>query len=244
MSFIGPKDVRLEIAKGNVAGSSTVLKFGRNQVVGTSEEDVWDGGGSYAFYPTTGKALQIRSTAAGDTQTVEIQGLSSAYAPQTESVTLSGTGFVALSNKYNRVFRMKNTGAANNAGSIICSASGSSEVAAQISVGQNQTLMALYTIPAGVTGYMTNFFASVDKNAGGAASVDINLRVRPAPSSAKVFQSKHRTGLNVAGDSHVNHIFGTPLKVLEKEDITLRAEANSGTIDCQAGFDIILVDNT
>ena len=97
-----------------------------------------------------------------DTMGVVIEGLNENYQPQTETVTLTGTTAVTTDNTFVRVFRMATD--ALNVGDItarVTSASGT--VVAQIDVGYGQTLMAVYTVPAGKTAYMTALDTTVEE---------------------------------------------------------------------------------
>jgi len=101
----------LEVVKGNVPGHSAINKFGQNPAVATTGEDVWSGGGTYAFYPTTAQNMEILSDSANDTaagtgaRTVQVFGLDENWEEATETVILNGTTPVALTNTYIRMFR-------------------------------------------------------------------------------------------------------------------------------------------
>lgn len=73
-----PQDINIEkeapsdllLALGMTQGLSLVLKFGRNPDVDTgASEDIWNGGGLYTGFPTTGSAepLGVASSSANDT---------------------------------------------------------------------------------------------------------------------------------------------------------------------------------
>jgi hypothetical protein len=86
-------------------------------------------------------------------RTLRIQGLDSSYNFAEETVDMDGTTTVTTTQTFLRVFRMSvetagSTG--NNEGTITVTYTGGSDVAATISQGNGQTLMALYTIPAGI----------------------------------------------------------------------------------------------
>jgi len=59
-----PPDVLL--TSGNIRGVTPVTKFGRNPAVGTTEEDIWSGGGTWVA-PTEARIHQISSTSSNDT---------------------------------------------------------------------------------------------------------------------------------------------------------------------------------
>ena len=108
-----------------------------------------------------------------------------------------------------------------------------------ISVTHNQTLMAIYTIPAGKTGYMRDWYVS----AGGAKKTslhEIHLEFRPF---GGVFQTKHIAGIAIAGTSYFKHVYEVPEVLLEKTDVRMHANTDEDAASISAGFDIDLVDN-
>ena len=232
----------LSIAQGKVTGTSFVSKFGQNENVGTGAfEEVWDGGGTYV-YPAdnTAPITHIYSTGA-DIQPIEVQGLDINGDLVVQSKTLTGTTVVVLDTPLWRVFRMKNTGSSTIlTGSIVhASDSGKAVSYAQIQNGNNQTLMALYTIPAGKTGYLTAGSASI-VGLNRAYSIDGHMYMREF---GGVHQLKHTFGVSSDGSSYFQHKYDIPLPIQEKTDIKVSviSSANGGIVN--ATFDIVLVDN-
>lgn len=238
-----------EVARGNISGYSSVLKFGRNIDVDTgSVEDIWDGGDSWTA-PTIAQAHNVRSTNACDTgttgsgagaRTVELQGLDASYLAQSETVTLNGTTNVVTSNSYLRIFRMivRTAGSDGiNHGNITACAPTDDTLTAQISASFNQTLMAIYTVAASTTAYMTHYYASMNRSVTTGAA-NIFLKVMP---SNETLQTKHVLGLVGPGTSYFRHKFEPPLKITEKSDIRIQADVSANNTDVSAGFDMILV---
>ena len=237
-------DYMQAIASGLVPGTSCVNKFGLGTVTGT--EEIWDAAdtvGDYT-YMTTASTLYISSDDAGDGQVYEVQGLDANLELQVVEVTASGFNFVALDETWLRVFRAKNLGTTDNAGNIYISddntdAGGDgvpdtlANVKAQIGIGNNQTLMAIYTVPAGKTAYMTHWGASVGKG----DDVTITLVVRPF---GGVFQVKDHKDLY---QTIAEREFAPYLKILEKEDIALKGAIGAAGGQASGSFDLILVDN-
>lgn len=253
MSELRNSDFMLEVAKGNIPGHSSVLKFGQNPDVDTGTEDIWDGGGTYAFYPTAAIAVDIVSTSGSDTHDITVFGLDGTGALQQEVITLTGTTEAPLSNTYWRIFRMVNTNTSANVGTITCAAAGGGSgvgdnvVAAQMTISFEQTLMALYTVPLGKTAYVTEWGASADQGGAGAtpALFDVVLFVRPnsAVATFGVFQVKSHHGLISSGTSHFQHRFMPYFKIEALSDIVIRGTSSVNDADMHADFDIILVDN-
>lgn len=112
------------------------------------------------------------------------------------------------------------------------------KVGAISTIGNNQTLMAVYTIPAGVTGYMRDYYLSIAKKT--ASSSEARLMARPF---GQVFQVKHRISVHSTGTSAYAHTFTEPEVFAEKTDIFIEADTDAVAVAISAGFDIVLVDN-
>jgi hypothetical protein len=246
-----------EVAFGNVAGYSHINKFGEAQNIDIADGfvDIWDGvnnANADKVYPYSDSADidSISSSNVGDnTQTIEIQGLDGDYAEVTQDVSLNGQTRVALATPLLRVFRMLNKGFGDLAGDVYCYVNGaitggipdtSGDIRAIIESGViNHTRMALYTIPAGKTGVMTNFFASIDLTI--AAVSTIRIYVRPF---GQPFQVKHVQDVDSNGTSLFPHPFLPPKgPFIARTDIAIRMDSSVDNGGGSAGFDILLADN-
>lgn len=244
----------LAIAKGDVTDHSFIHKFGQAPDFDTADGyvTVWDGANDATAnimqytYSTTNDIDRIVSSSAADTQPTEIQGLDASYHLVTQTVTPEGQTPVALDTPLIRVFRVKNVGTSNYAGRIsvyIDSAvvggipSTAANVRAIVDDGNNQTLMAIYTIPAGYTGYMRDWYVST---AGGVnASIHVvRLFARPF---GQVFQLKHVASISASGTSAIQHKYEEPEIFSEKTDIEMKVNTDTNTASISAGFDIVLV---
>ena len=215
--------------------ADNTLKFGANADIGTASETVWDGGGLYPW-PAAAVTTTIVSTDVKDTsdgvgaRTVHVYGLDSDYKKIDEEVTLNGTSAVTLTNDYLRCFRMKvlTAGSENdNAGSL--QVKHSTTVIAQISAGYNQTLMAVYTVPAGSsTAFLINWRANVGK----LKDAELGLWVREY---GGVFQVKDLAQVYQA--AYIHH-YPIAMKISEKADIEIRAISENASTPVKAGFDL------
>jgi len=232
----------LAIAKGDVANTLFVSKFGQNEDIGTgAREDIWDGGGTYTWpADNTAPITHIYSTGV-DVQNIEVQGLDINGDQVVQTITLTGTTVAPLTTPLWRVFRMKNQGNVDIlVGSIIhASDAGKAVSYAQIQNGNNQTLMALYTIPAGKTGYLVMGGASL-VGLNRAYSLDGHFYIRQF---GGVFQLKHTFGVTADGTSTFQHEYKIPLPIEEKSDIKVDAISSAAGGILNATFDIVLVDN-
>jgi hypothetical protein len=145
----------LQVARNQIAFHKTVFKFGFNPDVDSSQETIWDVGGIYA-YPGSAVAMTVTS-AAGTPATdngvkVFIQGLDGDCNEVSEEVTLAGAGTATTTQTFFRVFRAYVSGSQAPTGNL--NITNGATTYARITLGENQTLMALWTVPAGYTGFL------------------------------------------------------------------------------------------
>ena len=225
------EDFNLQLARGHISNHSHVNKFGWNTSVGSSFETIWDGSIVYTYHNAGTAVLTADTPASDNASTVEIQGLDENFVLQTETATVGGS---ATTTQFSRVFRMilktANVGT-TNADEIRCTVD--STTAAVISAGGGQTQMALYTIPAGKTGYLKQFQGSIDKQ----KEVVFRIITRDDDDNG-VFVEKARFG---TFGTPVNYIYTYPLKFSANTDIQVQAKAGA-TTEAGAVFDLVLVD--
>ena len=161
---------------------------------------------------------------------VEVQGLDDNYVDQTEVVPIGGTGTIVFS----RIFRARMVDT-NNDADVTLSLNGS--VVAKILEDKGQTLMAVYTVPAGKTAYLIKIQMGSDK-ASTNASLQYTLFARPFGGTFNVKGISY-----AAGGQNVVVEYPVPLKFEEKTDIKIDVIAASGGQTCSGTFDIILIDN-
>ncbi len=256
----------LAIAQGNVTGATFVHKFGEAPDFdqGDGVVSIWDGANDTLFsgsppmaytYSSSADIGLILSSSGADTQDIEMQGLDSNFDLVTQIITLNGQTDVDISATgvdLIRVFRMINRGSTDLAGVVYIRTNGSAQtsgvpdtantVRAIINNGNNQTLMAVYTIPNGKTGYMRDWYAST---AGASRSSEYKIRLFARP-DGQVFQLKHTSAVSDSGSSTYQHPYEEPEVFQAKTDIELTAEmlvSAATQADIAGGFDIVLVDN-
>lgn len=223
-----------DIAEGNIANHSSINKFGHNPTVAGVLETVWTGSNLYPWM-TVADQMELLSGSINDDVggtgaiTLELFGLDSSYNPISEMISLNGTAPVTTTLSYFRNFRaiIRSAGSTGwNVGVITIRDQDIGTTRAIIDANKNQTLMAVYTIPAGYTGYITSWYA------GSVASKDtqIELYIRPF---GEVFQVKRNMILNNAiYDEYIDF----PEVATEKSDIEVRALSGGGGGDVSAGF--------
>lgn len=245
------KDFGLEVARGNVDGISHVNKFGENRAVASgTREVVWSG--STAAYPYPGSADITHISQASDQstmrgETIEVQGLDTNWDPVTQDVDLNATNTstaVALTTALRRVFRAKVQANVVTTADIAIHNSGDTTDYAIIPAGDNQTMMAVYTVPRDKTAYITSYYGDYVKQVTPARNPDsVEFCVHTADrENGYEFQVKHRIGFP-GGSPGFQHFFNPPLAVGEKTDIHLTATPNGDVAIVHGGFDLYLVDD-
>lgn len=235
----------IAVANCEIEGGFSINKFGWTPDCDTgSVQPVWDGGlvpKTYT-YMTSPSTLYLSSSDSGDNQLYEIIGLDANYDRQTKTVIANGKNFVAVNGTWIRIFRIKNRGITNSVGDIYISDDNTdgnvdgmpdttSSIKAKITAGNNQTLMAIYTIPNNFTGYLKCWYI----NGGEGKDIDGTLWIRP---QGEVFLLKDK---QPTFQSFLFRKFDPPRKVLEKSDIYVGAKmVNVSNKEISAGFDLTL----
>lgn len=220
----------IPIAEGTVQGYSHINKFGYRDTIPNTFQTIWDGTADYVYSAAAVVNAVADNTASDNNGTVEVQGLDQNYAPATETLTIGGS---ASTTQFVRIFRARMvtaTTGTTNVDHIRIQNGGVDE--AIINPGAGQTLMALYTIPAGKTGYLLKLNGSIDAN----NDALFRLYARPFGES---FNVKGQFGVFASG---FNYDYPVPLKFEEKTDIEVKA-LSQNNVGGGAIFDIILVDN-
>lgn len=227
----------LQVSRGLVAGHKRVFKFGYNEEIQNVEETIWDVGGIYA-YPSSAVTMTATSSSGATDENVQvtIQGLDASYNELSETVTLNASGIATTTGSFLRVNRAFVASGTASAGNITIANGGTTY--AYISTLHQQTLMAIWTVPAGYTGYLfqvdtTAFTVQNNKVA------TIRMITRELNG---VFRTQQKFDLFQA--SYHQDIV-CPQPILEKTDIEFRAIADSLNADLRvsATFDIIYIEN-
>ena len=233
----------IPISAGLVEGYSVIHKFGLVDGTNTGNlSTVWAPADTAAtiLYPWdfTPSVLTAVSSSGDDTaagagaQTVFIEGLDSNYLPITDTFTMSGlTPTAAGTTVFSTVHRAYVLTGDTNVGKIQFKNS-DDVVIADIHPGYGQTLMAIYTVPAGKTAYLSNFRVSSAKQ----QSTIVRLMVR---NLGGVFRVRSTISL-FSGNGETK--FASPLRIPEKSNIEARITGGTNnTVSCD--FDMVLIDN-
>lgn len=165
----------VQVQSGRFPGWTHIHKFGRNETVAAGAvEDIWQVGGAYPFLQT---ADTVRIKAGGDAadtaaglgaQAIMIQGLDENWELAEESVITAGANAsLSTSTTFIRVYRgwvsACGTYGGDNEADIDIETTGGTTLA-RIAAGFGQTQLAVYTIPAGRTGFMSDIDIYVESS--------------------------------------------------------------------------------
>ena len=232
----------IHIANGQMLNTSHINKFGYTGADVNGTATIWDGtavsGATVYTYLTAPVTLKVESDDdPDDGATYLIEGLDGDYNPVSESITTDAvTGEGYGTQQFLRVFRARITsnGGVNEGNVSITSNDGNNTLLAYIKADNGQTLMSIYTVPAGKTAYLFKLHGSVDK-----ANVGVQFMFFETPfGGAK--NIKHMSGTQ--GGNPIDYDYPVPLRFEEKSDLEMTIKTAAS---CGAGgvFDLILVDN-
>lgn len=239
----------------NISADSTgqeyIEKFGANLTVGTDLETIWEVGGIYE-YLTTASVVSAVSDEAGDTapsgtgaRTIELEGLDSNYNTITEIVSTGGTGGGASSTQeFLRIYRAKVKTAGStgtNEGDILVKAGATTVISIgthgtgvnKEGFGQSQT--SIYTVPAGKTGYVTQWSVGTGDYSKAVHAYFNCSEVNDGP----ILRTKDVMFLN----NYSIKDYKVPLQVPAKTDIEVRAFNSATGTPVSTTYNVLLVDN-
>lgn len=239
----------LQVVRGQVAGHSSVIVFGYNQDVDTSEETVWPNGGLIPHI-STATVMKVSSSSANDTsagtgaRTVYIEGLDGNYNVASETVTLNGQTSVNTTNSYvaiNQMYVVTVGSTGYNEGNInIGTGTVTLGVPAVlhdlIGTGNNQRTTGHYTIPAGYTGYMVQGQFSAGQ-ASGSTSVTGKLQITGTDLVTRV------GAITTLNNGSSDYRFQLPLRISEKTCVGATAVGSAANNSVATMFVICLIAN-
>lgn len=239
----------LQVARGQITMHTSIIVFGYNPDVDTSEESVWPDGGTVP-HPTVASVLKISSSDANDTsagtgaRTVTIVGLDGDYNEISETVTLNGQTAVNTTKSYLYVNQFYvasvGSGGANagniNAGTGTVTAGVPAVLYDIIATGYNNRTTGHYCVPAGYTGYMLQGLFSAGQASGSTAVTG--------------FIKQHGTDeiLRVGAVTTVNngtadYLFELPYIIPEKNCVGAIAIGQAANNAVSSYFNILLIKN-
>ena len=238
MAYTGSKyieDDYLSIARGHVKDASHIHKFGAVPAMSQNETgSVWDVDDTeypWDAFDTAGVLAIPAVNASDDGMVISVFGLDDNFDLINENFTVSSSGTTTGTETFKRVYRAFATNGDTNVGNINIQRGG--VTVARINAGLSQTLMAIYTVPNGYTGYLLKGKMSCQAGADATG----NMFVRYAGQSA--FRVGH--SFEVSGDGGAyEYDFRVPIQIPSKSDIDIRANVRSNNARISAAFDVVL----
>jgi hypothetical protein len=226
------EDTYLNISRGLVKGTKHIHKFGAVPSMSTGTTgSVWDVNDT--IYPwttlTAASTLTLAANVADNGLSVTIYGLDANYNEIDETVTISA-GAATTTKSFLRVYRA--FASAPNTNNIDIKVS--STTIARITAGLAQTLMAVYTVPTGYTGYLLHGTMTAQASADATG----NMFVRYFGQTS--FRVGHSFEVSGSGGQY-DYTFGVPISIPEKSDIDVRVTTRSNNGRYTAAFDIVLI---
>lgn len=245
-----PTSFNRDLLIGSIPNSQQFRVTGYNGDVGTSQEDIWEVGGIYAYPPAGGIQMRVVSTSASDAaagtgaRTVRFTYLDAGHNTQHENVTLNGTTPVnTVATDILRVqdFHVATVGSSDtgSAGDITLTNTAGSVTYSKMSVSVNRARQALYTVPANKRAFIVAWRAGgvIDANINAFTWIRATLRATcdwEFVRTERVFQSKSQAMLT---NSTLNTVFGVPINLPEKTDIKIVVSSSHTGSICTGGFE-------
>lgn len=232
------EEFMLQLGRGHIANHSFNHKFGAVPAMSIgSTGTIWDVNDTmypWSSWDTAGTVSVAAVNVSDNNKQLTIQGLDANFYYQEETITLSSSAPVVSTKSFIRLNRGFIVDGSTNVGDVTVSKGGTTVL--KITAGKGQTLMAVYTIPADKTGYLTQGVCTIQK--GGDATGDMFVRY----SGSSSFRVGHSFEVEGQGGPY-NYKFTVPLRIPEKSDIDVRATVRSNNARLTAAFDLILIDN-
>lgn len=227
-----PFDV--QVARGQIMGHSTVNIYGYQSTVAQTFIPLWENATAYT-YPVAATKMNLAGTA-GDTASIQINGLDANYNPISEVLILNGATPVETIKSYLRINSMQVTAgsATNPSGVVTLKDLTNTTIYAQINTGVGRTQAAIYTVPAGYTFYLSrvNGYTSLNGNN------HCTYRNRTsAPNGVVTLTQQAPFAISYA----VQRVMPRPFS--EKTDIQLQAKVASNTGEVSFSAEGYLIKN-
>ena len=226
----------LQVARTQIMGHSTVNIYGYQTSVTTSVIPLWENATTYT-YPSSAITMNLAGTS-GDTAKITIVGLDANYLQISETLTLSGATAVPTVNKYFRINSMFVTSgsASNPSGAVTLKDVTNTTTYAQINAGIGRTQMAIYTVPAGYTLYLSRVNAYTSFNGNNANYV--TYRNQSVSSSGVVSVTQQSPFTQFYEAQRV-----MPRPFTEKTDLQIQFSTSTGTAAISVAVECFLIQN-
>lgn len=237
----------LQVARGQIQGHRSVVVFGFNPDVDTSQVSVWPLP-SLITFPAAALQMTVSSSNANDTalgtgaRTVVVQGLDANYNEVSETVTLNGQTAVTMTASLLRVnyAYVLTAGSGNGAagdiyiGTGVVTAGVPATTYDVIKFDYNTTITGSWTVPAGYTAYVSQGLFSSGQ-AGGSNQVQGRLLTR---GTDNIRRTAAVTSIN---NGVADYVFEYPIVIQEKTTIEATAIGSANNNAVSSMFILVLV---
>lgn len=254
----------LSVSMGRIPGFDVVDKFGLNTLIepSTDPEDIWEQGGTYEFTADTGATYYMSSSDVSDTQPVRMGVLTvdsnGNWNDETVVQSLNGQTPVEIvapsGDPVVRFYRAENISTRGDdfVGSIYfyetdtvtggVPDSGSTTIRGLILNGNNQTQMAIYTVPTGKVGFLFEGELGLEFDGSAGAGTQFARCEYRSARQGEVFKTKKTISLtNIGTNIYQNpRFFRDPIPA--KTDIKFTVKEVSDAVGIWGTFCILLVD--
>lgn len=237
----------LQVARNQIQGHRSVIVFGFNPDVDTTQVSVWPLP-SLITFPASAIQMTVSSTSANDTsagtgaRTIVVQGLDANYNEVSETVTLNGQTAVTMTASLIRInyAYVLTAGSGNGAAGDIYIGTGTVTAGVPattydiIKFDYNTTITGSWTVPAGYTAYVSQGLFSSGQS-GGSNQVQGRLLTR---GTDNIRRTAAVTSLN---NGVADYVFEYPIVIQEKTTIEATAIGSSSNNAVSSMFILVLV---
>lgn len=238
-NYIWDEQFDLNVARGKVRGASSLHKYGATPIQSiNTTATVWDKPDTlypWSAFDTPGVLVAAQVGADDNGKVVTIIGLDENWDQIEEDFILSSTSAVTGTKIFKRVFRGFIKTGSNNVDQFNFSRGGTQVL--RIVAGLGQTLMAVYTVPNGYTGYLYQGVCSIQ--AGGDATGLMMVRYNTV---GQAFRVGHTFEVSGSGGEYF-YKFAFPIELPQHSDIDIRVTTRNNNSRVTAAFDMLLIKN-
>ena len=225
----------LQVARGQILGHRFVPRIAAVPAMSVNTTGtVWDVDDTlypWSAWNTPGTLAVARVNAGDANKNVIISGLDPLYNEITETVTLAAATGNTTTKTFARIISARMNGTSVNLGAVTITRGAT--VVAKINAGIGESLMGVYTVPAGYTAYLSQGVMTIQN--GGDATGFFDYRI---------FGDRFVIGHTFeVASSEYHYGFTCPLPLPEKSDIDVRASVRSNNSRVTAAYDMILIKN-
>jgi hypothetical protein len=248
-SHHGVTDFLWRTALGLLDETTANHKFGRNPVVDTVEEDVWDVGGDETLL-TAAATMYASCEATGQTQTIMVEGLDENWLLQAETVVLNGQTpvIIGAADSWTRIDRAYQVSAGPPPTDDVWIAEldtvtlGVPQTATKIhgfidfTADGSQTQKCMFTVPAGKLALVHNVHVDISAAQGTSRSLSAGLHAQSLAAGATLESpswAPRRRVLELSalsdGNSEDQRHFGAPLVFPALTNLSVRASCSAAS---------------